>query len=141
MCFELDVQATSTHQGQAAGANLIMRGRALDVLSTAFGHGPALAALAIQRHIQGAKMLGVGHAALSPSGPCVVRRKNTADKGDDGQTVLSVFAQRVEVPPEITTRWDRLVKPRSAISVAAAKRPDMAAIGTPGPGCTLPPAV
>jgi hypothetical protein len=27
-----------------------------------------------------------------------------------------------------------LVKPRSAISVAAAKRPDMAAIGTPGPG-------
>ena len=34
-----------------------------------------------------------------------------------------------------------MVKPRSAIRVAAAKRPDMAAMGTPGPGCTLPPAV
>ena len=33
-----------------------------------------------------------------------------------------------------------MVKPRLAIRAAAACRPDMAAIGTPGPGCTLPPA-
>jgi hypothetical protein len=51
-----------------------------------------------------------------------------------------VVAEGVDVPPEITTLCDRLVESRCAISVAAAKRPDMAAIGTPGPGCTLPPA-
>ena len=55
--------------------------------------------------------------------------------------MLTIVAQGIDIPPEITTRRDFLVKPRSAISVAAANRPDMAAIGTPGPGCTLPPAV
>ena len=53
---------------------------------------------------------------------------------------MAVVAEGVDVPPEITTLRDRLVESRCAISVAAASRPDMAAIGTPGPGCTLPPA-
>jgi hypothetical protein len=54
--------------------------------------------------------------------------------------MLAVIAERIDIPPEITTRRDRLVESRCAISVAAASWPDIAAIGTPGPGCTLPPA-
>ena len=52
----------------------------------------------------------------------------------------AVVTQCVKVPPEVAARGDNLVKPRLAIRAAAARRPDMAAIGTPGPGCTLPPA-
>ena len=33
-----------------------------------------------------------------------------------------------------------MVKARCAITASAASWPDSAAIGTPGPGCTLPPA-
>jgi hypothetical protein len=33
-----------------------------------------------------------------------------------------------------------LVEARLAITASAARCPDKAAIGTPGPGCTLPPA-
>ena len=74
------------------------------------------------------------------AGPGVVRREDAADKGNDAQAVLAVVAECVDIPPEITTRRHRLVESRCAIKVAAARRPDMAAIGTPGPGCTLPPA-
>jgi hypothetical protein len=54
--------------------------------------------------------------------------------------MAAVVADRIDVPPAISTRLDRRVEPRCAISVAAASRPDIAAIGTPGPGCTMPPA-
>jgi hypothetical protein len=54
--------------------------------------------------------------------------------------VPAVVAEGVDIPPEITTRRDRLVEARCPSSVSAASRPDIAAIGTPGPGCTLPPA-
>ena len=84
-------------------------------------------------------LLGVGARAAAPR-PGVIGREHTAHEGDDRQAELPVVAEGVDIPPEITTRRDNLVKPRSAISVAAAKRPDMAAMGTPGPGCTLPPA-
>ena len=70
----------------------------------------------------------------------VIRREHAADEGDDGQAIVAAIAQRIDIPPEICTRFDRLVEPRCAISVAAASCPDIAAIGTPGPGCTLPPA-
>jgi hypothetical protein len=43
--------------------------------------------------------------------------------------VPAVIAEGVDIPPEITTRRDRLVESRCAISVAAARRPDIAAIG------------
>ena len=75
-----------------------------------------------------------------PSRPSVIRREHTAHKGDDGQAMLLVIAQCVKVPPEVAARRDKLVKPRSAINAAAASCPDIAAIGTPGPGWTLPPA-
>ena len=54
--------------------------------------------------------------------------------------MAAVVADGVDVPPEISARRDRLVEPRCAISAAAANWPESAAIGTPGPGCTPPPA-
>ena len=54
--------------------------------------------------------------------------------------MLAAIAQAVDIPPEIRTRADRLVESRCAIRVAAASRPDRVAIGTPAPGCALPPA-
>ena len=126
---------------QAARANAALVCAPRQLAAATFGHGPALAGLSVQSHIDGAVVFRVSHAAISGACPSIVGRKHTAHKGDDGQAILPVIAQRVDIPPEITTRRDDLVKPRSAINVAAAKRPDMAAMGTPGPGCTLPPAV
>ena len=125
---------------QAARANTVIVGVTVDVLAAAFGHGPASPPFAIKRNIECAKIIRISHAVVTGTGQGIVGRKNAADKGDDGQAVLSVVTQRVDIPPEITTRRDWLVESRCAISVAAASRPDMAAIGTPGPGCTLPPA-
>ena len=119
---------------QTAWPNLVVVSAALNMLTAPLSHGPAFAAFAIQSHIQGAEILRIRYTALKSPCQCIVRRKNTADKSNDGQTMLTVIAQRIDIPPEITTRRDLLVKPRSSISVAAAKRPDMTAIGTPGPG-------
>ena len=54
----------------------------------------------------------------------IVRRKNTTNKGDDAQGVSAVIADRVDVPPEVATRPDRLVEARCAVTVSAASRPD-----------------
>ncbi len=77
---------------------------------------------------------------MTTSCPSVIRREHTADKGDDGQAELAAVTQCVNIPPEVATRWDRLIEARCAIVAAAASLPDIAAMGTPGPGCTLPPA-
>ncbi len=74
------------------------------------------------------------------AGPGVVRREHAADKGDDRQSMAPVVAEGVQVPPAIATRDDRRLEVESFSRHATAKRPDSAAIGTPGPGCTLPPA-
>ena len=87
-----------------------------------------------------AQWLSASAAAARSGAQRVVRREDAADEGDDRQAVPAVVAEGVDVPPEIATRRDRLVESRCAISVSAASRPDIAAIGTPGPGCTLPPA-
>ncbi len=119
---------------QTAWPNLVVLSVAVNVLTAPLGHGPVFAAFAVQSDIQGTVIFRVRHAALKPARQCVIRRKNTPHKSDDGQTMFAIVTQRIDIPPEITTRWDFLVKPRSSISVAAANRPDMAAIGTPGPG-------
>ena len=119
---------------QTARTNLVVVRASMDVLTAALRHGPTLAALAIQSHIQCAIVFWIGHPTLKASRQRVVRRKNAPYKSNDGQTMFAIVTQRIDIPPEITTRRDGLVKPRSAISVAAASRPDMAAIGTPGPG-------
>ena len=84
-------------------------------------------------------VVGVGLALVCAS-PVVVRRKDTANEGDDGNAMLTAVTQPIDIPPEITTRLDELIESRCAIRVAAASRPESAAIGTPAPGCTLPPA-
>ena len=119
---------------QTARSNLEVVCTAMYTLTAALGHGPTLTAFAIQSDIQSAKIFWICNTTLKASSQRVVRRKNASHKSDDGQTIIAVITQRIDIPPEITTRGDCLVKPRSSISVAAAKRPDMAAIGTPGPG-------
>ena len=81
---------------------------------------------------------GIGTAATSR--PCVIGREYAADKGDDGEGVAPIVAYRIDIPPGIAAGRNLPVEARSASTASAAKRPDNAAIGTPGPGCTLPPA-
>ncbi|MEN9759869.1 MAG: hypothetical protein RL676_1020, partial [Pseudomonadota bacterium] len=64
----------------------------------------------VETDIDAAVILGVAAAALL--GPVVVRRVEAADEGDYGEAVLPTVAQRIDIPPEITTRRDGLVKPR-----------------------------
>ena len=52
---------------------------------------------------------------------------------------MAVVTHGVDIPPEVAPTGDDLIEPRLARTAAAASRPDIAAIGTPGPGCTLPP--
>lgn len=74
------------------------------------------------------------------SSPGVVGGEDATDQRDDGDAVLSVVAQCIDIPPLIGIVGQRLIETRSAVTLAAASRPDSAAIGTPGPGCVLPPA-
>ncbi len=74
------------------------------------------------------------------AGPAVVGGEDAAQKSDQGDPVPPVVAERVDIPPSIAVRRDRAVESRSAISADAARRPDSAAIGIPGPGWVLPPA-
>ena len=104
------------------------------------GHCPAFACRAVQRDVDGAVIFGINRCTMTRKRCCVVRRENASDKSDDTYRVLAVVADGIDIPPEIRTRPNRLVEARSAITVAAASWPDNAAIGTPGPGCTLPPA-
>ncbi len=101
-------------------------------------HGPAGAAVAVDRDIDGAMVERIGRAAAARKG--VIGREHAADEGDDGDAIFAVVAQRVDIPPSIAVFGDWTIEPKSAIRLAAAERPDSAAIGTPGPGCVLPPA-
>ena len=96
------------------------------------------AAFAIDRHIDRAMIERIGNAFASRER--VIGRKHAADEGNDGDAVLTVVAQRVDVPPRIAVGVDHPREVRSASRLEAAARPDSAAIGTPGPGCVLPPA-
>ncbi len=119
---------------QTARPNLVVLNVAMNVLTAPLSHSPVFTAFAVQSDIQGTVIFRIRHAALKPARQCVIGRENTPHKSDDGQTMFAIVTQRIDIPPEITTRLDFLIKPRSSISVAAANRPDMAAIGTPGPG-------
>ena len=106
---------------------------------TTFCHRPSICIFAVERDIEATKIIWMGMLFVR-SRPCVIWRKHTAHKGNDGQTKLTTVAQCVNIPPEVATRLDRLIELRCAITAAPASLPDIAAIGTPGPGCTLPPA-
>ncbi|MEY3016438.1 MAG: hypothetical protein RJB19_750 [Pseudomonadota bacterium] len=126
-----------------ARSKLVEVGATLKPLMATFCHGPTLLSWAIESDIDGAMIVGIDGQAL-PAGPSiggsVIRGEDAADKDDHGDAVSTAIAHPIDIPPEITTRRDLLVKSRSAIRLAAAKRPDSAAIGTPAPGCTVPPA-
>ena len=100
----------------------------------AFGHREAPAG-PIGRHVDADMVLGV-----APPRPGVPGRKHRADEGDHRHRPRAVGADPVDIPPGIAVRRDRHVEARSAIRAVAAWIPDSAAIGTPGPGCTPPPA-
>jgi hypothetical protein len=70
----------------------------------------------------------------------VIGREDAADERNDGQRMSSVVADGVDIPPRVAASRYRLAEARSASTAAAAKRPESAAIGTPGPGWVLPPA-
>ncbi len=112
--------------------------RAADRMTRPLGHGPTICAFAIDRNIDRAMVERIGNAFAPSQG--IIRRKHTADESDDGDAALAVVAQRVDVPPRIAVGVDHPCEVRSASRLEAAERPDRAAIGTPGPGCVLPPA-
>ena len=101
------------------------------------GHRPGRRS-SVKGDIERAMAERIGRAVSS--GPAVVGREDAAQKSDQGDPVLPVVAERVDIPPNIAVRRDRAVESRSAISADAARRPDSAAIGIPGPGWVLPPA-
>ena len=103
----------------------------------AFGHGPATR-LAIEGDIDAAEVSGVARAALARRR--IVRREDAADEADDGEAVAAVVAQSVDVPPAIAVLRNLCVEAWSLSSASAARSPESVAIGTPGPGWTLPPA-
>lgn len=111
---------------------------ASEVGRAALGHGPASAG-AVERDVEGAMVLR-WRAAAAAARECVIGREDAADEDDDRQAELPVIAERVDIPPGIAARRDRAREARSCISARAASRPEIAAIGTPAPGCALPPA-
>lgn len=90
------------------------------------------AMFAIERDVQRAMIERVTTAEAA--GKRVVGREDAADESDQRDALLAVVAQRVNVPPRIAVVRNGAVEARSAIRLAAAIRPDSAAIGTPGPG-------
>jgi len=131
---DVDAQARPVPVKRAAAQHELVF-RAADVILTPFGHRPTMSALAVNRDIERAVV-----ERVAPPGPGIVGREHATDEGDDRDAVLAVIAQCVEIPPGVAARRDRSVEAESCKMHAAAIRPDIATIGTPGPGCTLPPA-
>ena len=104
-------------------------GSASEGAASALGHGPTVTCRPIEGHIDRAVV-----ERVTPSGPGVIRRKDAADEGDDGQAILAIRAQGVDIPPSIAPRRHGNIEARSAIRHLAANRPESAAMGTPAPG-------
>lgn len=135
--LDVDHQRVSI-PGERAGADADGIPGLLYRAGRAFRQRPALAAFTVERDVERAMLMRVRWAALARAE--IVGREDAADEADQGQAVLAVVAQRVDVPPAIAVRDDLAVEAKSPSSRAAAIRPESAAIGTPAPGCTLPPA-
>lgn len=111
---------------------------ASEILTRTLGQSPVLGRTSVQRDIERAVIMRI--AAAEAPGESVVGRENAADEGDDGQRMIAVVAYAIDIPPGIAAFRYGLAEVRSSRMVAAARRPDSAAMGTPGPGCALPPA-
>ena len=116
-----------------AGADLQIVFVAAHRLAPALGHHPAMAGT-IQRDIDAGMI-----ERVAPAAALVIGAENAAQKGDDGQPVLPVGADGIDIPPGVAARWNRFIEARSRSTTFAASRPDKAAIGTPAEGCVAPP--
>jgi hypothetical protein len=123
---------------QAAGADRQRLAISSQVAARPLRQRPELPPRLIERDVDRAEILRI--ALSQPPRRSVVRRENAADEGNDRQRMLAVVTYRIDVPPDIAAGCNRRVEPKSIKTRAAASRPDSAAIGTPGPGCVLPPA-
>lgn len=110
---------------------------AVECCACALGHGPTLLA-AIESHIDGTMAFRVC-GCLAPC-PFVVGREHAADEGNHGEAIQAIIADAIGIPPVIAIQGNLTVKPWSAQSAWAASCPEIAAIGTPAPGCAEPPA-
>lgn len=106
--------------------------------AAALSHRPEFASVVVQRNIQGTVVERI--TATSASCQRVVGRKDAADKANNREAVTRVCTQCINVPPDISAGSNRRIEAKSSATASAANRPEMAAIGTPGPGCVLPPA-
>jgi hypothetical protein len=83
----------------------------------------------------------------------IIGGEDRADEGDEGKAVAAAVGDGIDIPPGIATGFDGDIearpperkirerrRSRSCISASAASRPEIAAIGTPAPGCVPPPA-
>ena len=93
---------------------------------------------AIESHVEGAVVFRIALALAAGTG--IVRREHAANESDDGQAMASVITRGINIPPAISVSRYRRVEARSCSKASAARMPARAAIGTPGPGCVLPPA-
>ena len=136
---------------QRAGADHEFAGRARNAGARALGHGPVVAVGQVEPHIERAVVEGIRQAAPARMG--VVGRKHAANEADDRQAKAALGIQGIEVPPRVAARRNRPVEVggrahRRAFIAAtlagplhaaantrcAARRPESAAMGTPGPG-------
>lgn len=97
---------------QATSTNLEPMQRPAEVSLPTLGHGPSVAAPPVQRDIQRSVVLGLCRTAAARDS--VVRREHAADKGNDGQAVLAIMAECIDVPPDVAARLQRDVEVWSA---------------------------
>lgn len=119
---------------QRTGPDREFGGRAAQGLSTPLGHGPAVPAGAIQRHVDADVVLWVNGHTPSLEGARVIGRKDAADERDQREGGAPVVAQSVDIPPRVPVLGDRDVEANWSSTLDAASRPEIAAIGTPAPG-------
>jgi hypothetical protein len=103
-------------------------------------HHPGPAFGTRERHVQGTERQRIGLPGGAGAGRRVGRREDAADEGDHGQRRAAVVRDDVGVEPEVPVVRGRQVEGRSAQSASAARCPLAVAIGSPAPGCTVPPA-
>ncbi len=102
-------------------------------------HRPSAYTGSVDCHVQRA-MLSRVDVAAKPSLSGIVRGKNATDECDDRQSEAVVGAERIDIPPGVTIWRNRFIEAKSWRRASDASCPESAAIGIPGPGCTLPPA-
>lgn len=122
-----------------ARADVERPARAADGAGRALGQRPLRAATMAERDVDGREVERVDLGARRPRAR-VSRRERTPEERDDDDRALAVVAQRIEIEPLVAARRDRRVEAKSSRTASAESLPLRAAIGTPGPGCTLPPA-